>query len=95
VSLRRCLGLGAKAKDVYSICKLPVIYTIAKLRPEAGAYAPCSLYMYKKKGENMMYMAFPSVENWISSLAVTDKEGLAVLKDAQDRMQKILQEATE
>jgi len=81
--------------DVYSICKLPVIYTIAKLRPEAGAYAPCSLYMYKKKGENMMYMAFPSVENWVSSLAVTDKEGLAVLKDAQDRMQKILQEATE
>ena len=29
--------------EVYSICKLPVIYTISKTRPEAGAYAPCSL----------------------------------------------------
>jgi len=27
--------------EVYSVCKLPVIYTIAKTRPEAGAYAPC------------------------------------------------------
>ena len=81
--------------DVYSICKLPVIYTIAKLRPEAGAYAPCSLYMYKKKDSNMMYMAFPAVENWISSLDVKDKEGLAVLKDAQVRMEQILKEATE
>ena len=81
--------------DVYSICKLPVIYTIAQTRPEAGAFAPCSLYMYKKKGENMMHIAFPAVANWISSLSVDDKKGLEVLKDAKGRMQKILTEATE
>jgi len=81
--------------DVYSICKLPVIYTIAQTRPEAGAFAPCSLYMYKKKGENMMHIAFPAVANWISSLSVDDKKGLEVLKDAKGRMQKILSEATE
>ena len=78
-----------------TLCKLPVIYTIAQTRPEAGAFAPCSLYMYKKKGDKMMHLAFPAVANWISSLSVDDKKGLEVLKDAKGRMQKILTEATE
>ena len=76
--------------DVYSICKLPVIYTVAKVRPEAGAYAPCSLYMYKKKGDNNMHLAFPSVYNWISSMAIDDKDSLEVLNEAQASMHKIL-----
>jgi len=81
--------------DVYSICKLPVIYTVAKVHPEAGAYAPCSLYMYKKKGEKNLHLAFPSVYNWISSMDIKDKESLTVLKEAQASMHKILTELTE
>ena len=76
--------------DVYSICKLPVIYTVAKVHPEAGAYAPCSLYMYKKKGDKNMHLAFPSVYNWISSMAIKDKDSLEVLNEAQESMHKIL-----
>jgi len=81
--------------DVYSICKLPVIYTVAKVHPEAGAYAPCSLYMYKKKEEKNMHIAFPAVYNWISSMDIKDKEALTVLKEAQVSMEKILTELTE
>lgn len=81
--------------DVYSICKLPVIYTIAKVHPEAGAYAPCSLYMYKKKEEKNIHIAFPSVYNWISSMGIKDKESLMILKEAQISMDKILTEITE
>lgn len=81
--------------DVYSICKLPVIYTVAKVHPEAGAYAPCSLYMYKKKEEKNMHLAFPSVYNWISSMDIKDKESLTVLKEAQASMHKILTELLE
>lgn len=81
--------------DVYSICKLPVIYTVAKVRPEAGAFAPCSLYMYKKKGENMMHIAFPSTYNWISSMAIDDKDSLEALREAQESMHKILTSITE
>ncbi len=76
--------------EVYSICKLPVIFTIAKTRPEAGAFAPCSLYMEKKKGQNDMNIAFPSVYNWMSSMSIDDKKDLEVLEDAQKRMNKIL-----
>ncbi len=81
--------------DVYSICKLPVIYTVAKVRPEAGAFAPCSLYMYMKKGESQMKLGFPSVYNWISALSIDDKASLKELKDAQNRMEKILSSLTE
>ena len=81
--------------EVYSVCKLPVIFTIAKSRPEAGAFAPCSLYLAKKKDEDEMKMAFPSVYNWISSLNIKDKKDLEVLEDAQKRMNKILTSITE
>ena len=81
--------------EVYSICKLPVIYTIAKTRPEAGAYAPCSLYLSKKKGEEMMQIGFPSVYNWMSSMAIESKDDLDVLEKAQAGMNKILTGLTE
>ncbi len=86
---------GFDIYEVYSICKLPVIYTIAKSRPEAGAFAPCSLYLEKKKGEAELNFGFPSVYNWMSSLAITDKKDLDVLEDAQKRMKAILTGLTE
>jgi uncharacterized protein (DUF302 family) len=81
--------------EVYSICKLPVIYAIAKNHPEAGAFAPCSLYMSKKKNADTMTIAFPSVYNWVSSMALDNKEDLSTLEDAQKRMRKILSSLTE
>jgi len=81
--------------QVYSICKLPVIYTIAKSRPEAGAYAPCSLYLSKKKNDNIMHIGFPSVYNWMSSMTIDNKEDMKVLETAQDGMKKILTSLTE
>jgi uncharacterized protein (DUF302 family) len=81
--------------EVYSICKLPVIYTIAKTRPEAGAFAPCSLYLEKKRDVNSMNIAFPSVYNWISSLAIDNKKDIETLEDAQKRMKKLLTSLTE
>jgi len=81
--------------EVYSVCKLPIIFNIAKTRPEAGAFAPCSLYFAKKKGAKEMKIAFPSVYNWMSSLAVSDKKDLEILEDAQKRMNNILTSITE
>ena len=81
--------------EVYSICKLPVIYTIAQSRPEAGAFAPCSLYLSKKKNDNMLEVAFPSVYNWMSSMAIDTDTDMKVLEDAQAGMQKILTGLTE
>jgi len=81
--------------DAYSICKLPVIFEVAKTHPEAGAFAPCTLYMYKVKGSTELKMAFPSVYNWISSLDIEDKPSLKVLEDAQKLMSATISETIE
>jgi len=73
-----------------SICKLPVIYAVAKTKPEAGAFAPCSVMFYKKADSPVMYVEYPNVYNWISSLTIVDKEGLKELLEAQAKMEVIL-----
>ncbi|MDP3266442.1 MAG: DUF302 domain-containing protein [Sulfuricurvum sp.] len=81
--------------DTYSICKLKVIYTVAKTRPEAAVFAPCTLMVYKKKDSNEIVMGFPGVYNWMSSAHVTDPEGKAALLQAQKDFEEVLQGATE
>ncbi len=80
--------------DVYSICSIPVIYEVAKLHPEAGAFAPCSAYMYQKTGEKTVHMAFPSVHKWIAALNIEDKPSIDVLLDAQKKFEDILTKLT-
>ena len=80
--------------DAYSICKIKVIYTVSQKHPEAGALAPCTMYLYKAKNENVIHMGFPTVHKWISALNITDKPSLDVLLDAQDKFEKILAKIT-
>ncbi|MEY3090432.1 MAG: hypothetical protein RL113_748, partial [Pseudomonadota bacterium] len=80
--------------DVYSVCYLEVIYTVAKTHPEAGAFAPCSMYMYEKKDTHTMEIGFPAVYNWISSLAIEDKASKDILLMAQKKMEQILKDLT-
>ena len=81
--------------DTYSICKLKVIYTVALTKPEASAFAPCTVMVYKKKDEDKIVMGFPAVYNWMSSAKVEDKEAHAVLMKAQEDFESILKEITE
>ncbi len=80
--------------DVYSICSIPVIYEVAKLHPEAGAFAPCSAYMYQKKGEKTVHIAFPNVHKWIAALNIEDQASIDVLLDAQKKFEAILAKIT-
>jgi len=77
--------------DVYSICSIPVIYEVAKTHPEAGAFAPCSMYMYQKTGEKTIHVAFPAVHKWIAALNIEDKPSIDVLMEAQKNFEKILE----
>jgi len=79
----------------YSICKLPVIYTVSKSRPEASAFAPCTTMLYKKKGENKVVVGFPAVYNWLSSVRVEDKDAKIALLKAQKDFEAILKDVTE
>ena len=79
----------------YSICKFDVIFPVSKETPEAGAYAPCSMYAYKKKGENTVHIGYLGVDNWIKTLDITDKEAINKLFEAQGMINDILTELTE
>lgn len=81
--------------DTYSICKLKVIYTVAKTRPEAAAFAPCTLMVYKKKDAGEIVMGFPGVYNWMSSARVEDAEAKSVLLQAQKDFEGVLKSTIE
>ncbi|MDF1876930.1 DUF302 domain-containing protein [Sulfurimonas sp. SAG-AH-194-L11] len=81
--------------DTYSICKLKVIYTVAKSRPEASAFAPCTTMVYKKKDEDKIVVGFPAVYNWLSSAKIKDKAAEDALIKAQNDFESILKEVTE
>ncbi len=80
----------------YSICKFDVIYPVSKTHPEAGAWAPCSFFIYKKKNESKMHMGFLSVENWISTMDMKDdEEGTKKLREAQGYIENIINDMIE
>jgi uncharacterized protein (DUF302 family) len=74
----------------YSICKFEVIFPVSKLHPEAGAWAPCSFYLYKKSDEDVMRMGFLGVENWITTVGIEDKESIEPLQTAQGKIKEII-----
>ena len=80
---------------VYSVCKIPVAYTISKNHPEMGAYAPCSMYIYKKEGDKTVHFGIHHVKNWVHSMGLTDKEELKILNGAMDKFAALLKKTTE
>lgn len=81
--------------DTYSIIRFNAIYPVSKNHPDAGAYAPFSLVIYKKKSEDTVHIAYPAIDNWITDLGITDKETIKAVTETQGMIQGILEEITE
>ena len=81
--------------DTFSMCKLKVIYNIAQTRPEAGAFAPCTLIIFHKNKTNKTTIAFPNVYNWISTLSLKDKKLVEILTKAQNDIEKLIKSTLE
>ena len=81
--------------DTYSIIRFNAIFPVSKEHPDAGAFAPFSVVMYKKKDEEMMHIAFPSIDNWISDLDITDQKSVDVVRETHGMVTDILSELTE
>jgi len=63
----------------YSLCHLPFSYSVFDGEnpiPEAGIFAPCSIYMYVKEGENKLVIGMPTLRTWAVALGITDREKL-------------------
>lgn len=81
--------------DTYSIIRFNAIYPVSKNHPDAGAYAPFSLVIYKKKGEDATHIAFPSIDNWISDLDITEEATVKAVRETHGMVKTILEELTE
>lgn len=81
--------------DTYSIIRFNAIFPVSKLHPDAGAYAPFSLLVYKKKNEESVHVIYPSIDNWIDDLDITEKETVDAVHKTQGMIKNILQELTE
>jgi uncharacterized protein (DUF302 family) len=81
--------------DTYSIIRFNVIFPLSKSHPDAGAYAPFSLAIYKKKNEKTAHIRFSSMSNWVNDLDVKDTKSLEEIKKTQAMLVEILEELTE
>jgi len=81
--------------DTYSIIRFNAIYPVSKNHPDAGAYAPFSVVIYKKKDEKEAHIAFPSIENWISDLDIRDEVTAKAVRETHGKIKTILEELTE
>jgi len=60
---------------VYSLCHFKFSEGIFNQgRPDAGVFAPCSMYMYIEKDSNVMHIGMPKLENWISVMNIKDSK---------------------
>ena len=81
--------------DTYSIIRFNAIYPVSKNHPDAGAYAPFSVVIYKKKGDDTVHIAYPSIDNWINDLGIKEEATIKAVRETQDMIKNILGELTE
>ncbi len=62
---------------VYSLCHFKFSDSIFNHKggiPAAGAFAPCSMYMYVKAGTNILVIGMPKLANWASVMDIKDNK---------------------
>ncbi len=75
----------------YSLCHFTFSYNIFnKGRPDAGAFAPCSMYMYIAKDTNKLVIGMPRLANWTSVLHIEDAVMQKSITDLDIEITKIM-----
>jgi len=84
---------GYDAFWTYSLCHLKFSYKMfdtENAHPEAALFAPCTMYMYIKKGSNKIVVGMLSLDNWSTSLNIKDKERVALVNKLDKEIPEIL-----
>jgi len=78
----------------YALCHIPYSYAIfdgPKARPEAGIFAPCSMYVYVKEGENKIVIGMPTLSAWFVALGIEERDKLEYIRQLDLEIPKILE----
>jgi len=79
----------------YSLCHLKFSYNMFDKeggRPEAGLFAPCTMYMYIRKGTGKLVVGMFRLHNWSDTLDITDKTRLGLIEQLDTEIPAILTE---
>jgi len=77
----------------YSLCHLEYSYNMFDnkgARPDAGLFAPCTMYMYVKKGSNKLVVGMPMLVNIMDTLGVKEPSRVALVKKLDKEIPEIL-----
>lgn len=58
--------------------------------PQAGVFAPCTIYFYVPKGSGKLHVGYAKIENWITTTGITDKAQIANMKETSALMIEVL-----
>jgi len=78
---------------VYSLCHFKFSYTVFDNeggRPDAGLFAPCSMYMFIKKDDNKLVVGMPRLANWAATMAIKDENRLALVRQLDQEIPEIM-----
>ena len=78
---------------VYSLCHFKFSYTVFDnegKRPEAGLFAPCSMYMFIKKDSNTLVVGMPRLANWAATLGIEDPNRVALVEQLDKEIPEIM-----
>ena len=84
---------GYDAFWTYSLCHLEYSYNMFDNKgahPEAGLFAPCSMYMYIKKDSNLLVVGMPTLQNWSDTLDITDEKRVGLVHQLDKEIPSIL-----
>ena len=77
----------------YSLCHLEYSYNMfdnTGARPDAGLFAPCTMYMYVKKGTNTLVVGMPKLINIMDTLGVKESSRVALVNKLDKEIPEIL-----
>lgn len=77
----------------YSLCHLEFSYNVFDNeggRPDAGLFAPCSMYVYIKADSNKMVIGMPRLKNWAETLGISGEKRLELVHRLDKEIPQIL-----
>lgn len=78
----------------YLLCHLEFSYNMFdndNARPEAGLYAPCTMYMYVKKNTNTLILGMNRLHTWADTLAIKDPKKIKLIDALDHEIPSILE----
>ncbi|MBN2870003.1 MAG: hypothetical protein JXK04_03505, partial [Campylobacterales bacterium] len=78
---------------VYSLCHFKFSEGIFNQgRPDSGAFAPCSMYMYIDKGSNKVMIGMPRLATWTAVMGIKDQKKVDSINALDAEIIKIMTE---